>query len=388
MEEMQNELFELQKAYNELRIQEERYRLLAENARDVIWTQKLDGTITYISPSVEQMRGLTVKEAMNQPLEKILTPDSQAISINYVMKLYSDIEAGLPLPIFRGELEYYRKDMSIVWTEVFVYPIPGSDCNSLILLGVTRDISERKQFESRLIDQTNKLKELNATKDKFFSIIAHDLISPFTGILGFSEILKSSVRDLDIESIVEYTDIINSSAQQTFTLLKNLLDWAKTQQGGIPFEPKKILINNLIATEIGLLQHRATQKNISLTNITNEDIIFAADEKMLSTIIRNLISNALKFTQRNGFVNVKAEIKSNQVEISVSDSGIGMNKETIEKLFKIETNFTNRGTDNEKGSGLGLLLCKEFVEKHGGVILVESEIGKGSRFQFSIPMKN
>ncbi len=387
-EDLYKEFNELQKAYNELIIKEERYRLLTEHARDVIWTQKIDGTITYLSPAVEQLRGLTVEEAMNQSPDKILTPDSLAISARYLQELSSDYKLGLPLKSFRDELEYYRKDGTILSTEVIAYPIVGSDLNSISILGVTRDITERKQFEAQLLEQANKLQELNATKDKFFSIIAHDLKSPFNGILGFSEILKNEAQDLDIDSIIEYSDIVHSSAQQTFSLLENLLDWAKTQSDGFPFLPKKTSINNLVTNEIKQLKHNADQKNISLVNGTNEEIIITADEKMISTVIRNLISNAIKFTPNNGSVQVEAIMKIDRVEVLVSDSGIGMNNKTIEKLFKIENSFTNLGTENEKGSGLGLIICKEFVEKHRGKILAESEIGKGSRFYFSIPSTN
>lgn len=373
-------------AEDELRIKEERYRLLAENARDVIWTMKLDGTITYISPAVELLSGFTVEEAMHMPLDKIMTPESQVIVINYIHRLNSAFEAGLPLPSNRAENEYYCKNGSTLWTEVIVYPMQGIDNHSLMLLGVTRDISERKKFEAQLLDQTDKLKKINASKDKFFSIIAHDLKSPFNGILGFSEILKDEARDLDIDTIISYAEIINSTAKQTFRLLENLLEWAVIQQKGIVFEPKRIFINSLIENEIKGLQHNAHKKSIALVNDTLEEIIITADGKMISLIIRNLISNAIKFTHKEGTINVKARMKTDCVEVSISDNGVGMAKERLEKLFNIETSFTSHGTENEKGTGLGLLLCKDFVEKHGGKIRAVSKLGKGSQFIFTIPL--
>ena len=206
--------------------------------------------------------------------------------------------------------------------------------------------------------------------------------------MGFSEILKNEARDLDIDSIVDFTEMIHTAANQAYKLLENLLEWARIQQGHFHFEPKNNLINNLINNEIEGLKYNALQKNISLVNGTNDNIIITADEKMLSTVLRNLISNAIKFTPKNGFVNVEAKIKVNHLEVSVSDTGVGMDHNTIGKLFKIESGFTSRGTENEKGSGLGLLLCKEFVEKHGGKIWAESELGKGSKFAFSIPFKD
>ena len=373
---------------DELRTKDKLYRLLVENARDVIWTMKLDGSMTYISPAVEQMRGLTVEEAMHQPIDKILTSDSQVTVLGYIQKLNSAFESGLTLESFRGELEYYRKDGSTLWTEVIVFPLPERDNNSVTMLGLTRDISERKQFETKLLDQTNNLKELNASKDKFFSIIAHDLKSPLSGILGFSELLKNEVRNLDIESIEDYINIIYSSAEHTFELLDTLLEWARIQQGNIPFKPKTILLNSLITTEIEGLKSNADQKSISLENCTKENIITTVDEQMISSVIRNLISNAIKFTKKNGKVKIDAQMKGDQVEISVSDNGVGMTKESIEKLFRIETSFTTRGTENEKGTGLGLLLCKEFVEKHGGEIWLTSVLGQGSKFIISIPVQD
>jgi len=383
---LEEELEDLREAYDALLVKEERYRLLTEHARDVIWTMKLDGTITYISPAVEEVRGLTVDEAMVQPADQILTPESLDKSIGYLISVYNDYIAGLPLKTFRGEMDYYHKDGSIFNTEVIAQPIVGSDIESTIILGVTRDISERKLFERKLLAQAEKLKELNATKDKFFSIIAHDLRSPFNGILALSEFLRNDVQDLDAESIREYSEHIYTSAKQAFGLLENLLNWANTQQGGLQFTPKKLWINDLIAREIDNLRSNADQKGILLEKRIDGDIIIEADEKMLETVIRNLISNALKFTHKGGSITVQASLKSGLMELVITDTGIGMSEKVLENLFKIDKGLTVAGTQNEKGSGLGLIICKEFVERHGGELYVESELGKGSRFSFTIPI--
>ncbi len=382
---LQQELNDSNKAFHELQIKEERYRLIAEHVRDVIWTMKLDGTITYISPAVEAVRGLTVEEAMNQSLHEIITPESIAKVGGYMQEQYIAYTSGQPLSSFKGEVDYYRKDGSILHTEVLTYPIMGEDFDSTMILGVTRDITERKEFESQILEQSKKLQELNATKDKFFSIIAHDLKNPIRSILGFSELLKSEVSQGENESLIAYADILYFSSKQTVELLEKLLDWAKSQQNTFPFSPIPLELSDLIASEINNLKTIAEQKNILLTHETNGQISITADEKMISTVIRNLISNAIKFTPVNGSISVKASLKPGMVEVSVTDTGVGINDENKAKLFQLLNGFTTRGNENEKGSGLGLVLCKEFVEKHQGNIWVESELGKGSRFSFSLP---
>jgi signal transduction histidine kinase len=198
--------------------------------------------------------------------------------------------------------------------------------------------------------------------------------------------LKEEIRSGDPSRIEEYAGLINNSAVQTLRLLENLLDWANSQTGKILFNPIPIKLNELFNEEFNLLNDMATGKNIELKSSFPDNLTIIADKNMIKTILRNLISNAIKFTHKNGKVEVKAMSDNEQVEISVSDNGIGMTKETMAKLFKIDANLSTRGTENEKGTGLGLFLCKEFIEKHGGKIWVESESGKGSIFKFILPL--
>ena len=236
-----------------------------------------------------------------------------------------------------------------------------------------------------LVQLNRQLKELNATKDKLFSIIAHDLRSPFNSIIGFSELLCENIRDYDIEKSGIFIKQINSSAKHTLNLLDNLLAWAKTQTGQIDFKPKKINLQLIIQDIVDSLDSSARIKNISLSIFQPADIVIYADQNMLQTILRNLISNAIKFTNTDGRVEIYANSGQDQIEITIADNGIGMDEKTQNNLFKIDTDLTTNGTANEKGSGLGLILCKEFVEKHGGEIRVESILGEGSRFVFTIP---
>jgi signal transduction histidine kinase len=248
------------------------------------------------------------------------------------------------------------------------------------------NITEQKTAELNLKASEQKLKIANATKDKFFSIIAHDLRSPFNHILGFSELLIEKVNSLKVSEREKYLGIINSSAKNTLALLDNLLNWAKSQTGQINFNPEKQVSSSICKEIIELLNPRAKNKNILLNYFESEEIIVFADPNMIKSILRNLISNAIKFTNSNGKIDIIALQNDNFIEIAVSDNGVGMNEETRNKLFSLETNETTIGTANEKGSGLGLILCKEFVEKHGGKIWVESELGKGSVFKFTLPL--
>jgi signal transduction histidine kinase len=251
-----------------------------------------------------------------------------------------------------------------------------------------KEMNQKLLLSQEAVKSVNQqLEQSNKEKDKFFCIIAHDLKSPFNGILGLSEMLRDEAKDIGTDSIVKFANLIHSSTQHTFELLKNLLEWARMQQGRIPFAPKPFLLNDLVNHEIVGLSNVANQKNIELINGLPSKVLLTADENMIRTVLRNLVANAIKFTPKNGKIKIDAHIMSNAVEISVSDTGLGMSQETIAKLFKIETSFTKKGTENETGTGLGLILCKEFIEKHNGRIWVESKEGQGSIFSFVIPQE-
>jgi signal transduction histidine kinase len=256
-----------------------------------------------------------------------------------------------------------------------------------IYLSRVRQLNNQKiMLEKSVAIKTSELNELNVSKDKFFSIIAHDLKNPFNTIIGFSELQKEEIKSGDYARIEEYAGLINTSAVQTFRLLENLLEWANTQHGKMSFNPIPVNLNEIFKEDLRILHEMADRKTIELNSHFSGDLTIVGDKNMIKTIFRNLISNAIKFTSKNGRVEVNAITKIKCVEISVSDNGIGMTKETMEKLFRIDSNLSTRGTENEKGTGLGLFLCKEFVEKHGGKIEVDSENGKGSTFIVSLPL--
>lgn len=251
--------------------------------------------------------------------------------------------------------------------------------NKKYLVGVIHDITERKQTE-------NSLKELIATKDKLFSIIAHDLRSPFNSIIGFSELLIEHSNDVLLEDSEQYIKIINSAAKNTLILLDNLLNWAKSQTGQLSYNPEKILFSEVVQEIITLSKSIAKSKNISLEYSCSDPLEIFVDVNMLNTVLRNLISNAIKFTNIGGHIEVSAKLIPDYVEITISDNGIGINKEKCNELFSITSNTTSLGTADENGSGLGLVLCKEFIQKNNGDIWVVSEENKGSNFIFTLPI--
>ena len=265
------------------------------------------------------------------------------------------------------------------------FPITQNGKN--LLAGYTIDVTDQKLAEQCLLENESRLQELNATKDKFFSIIAHDLKSPFNSIIGFSNLLVRQIEEKDYEAIERYASIIQSSSQQAMDLLMNLLEWSRAQTGHIIFTPEKIDFAASINQVTELLFAFAQQKSITIYSEMSVNLSFFADKAMINTILRNLISNAIKFTNVGGEIIISAKQMLNDLVISVSDNGVGMDEETTSKLFRIDQNHSTLGTEKEKGTGLGLLLCKEFIEKHGGRIWVESEPRKGSKFHFSIPYR-
>ena len=230
-----------------------------------------------------------------------------------------------------------------------------------------------------------RLKELNATNNKLFSIIAHDLRSPFSSILGFSELLINNVRTYGAENSLEFITHINTTADHTLNLLDNLLTWAKTQTGQIEYRPKNLHLHPIIQEIIQVLNSSAAIKNITLNSSPSDGIGAFADPNMLKTVLRNLVQNAIKYTNSGGTVDIQVVSQQNQVIITVLDNGVGMNEETLNKLFRIDSTLIKNGTAGERGSGLGLILCKEFVERNGGKISVESKVRIGSSFSFTIP---
>ncbi len=295
------------------------------------------------------------------------------------------------------KLEISNKNKRLEETRVL---LEESNARLKIALDVARKSQELEKVNKKLREneriqqQLNKeLRVLNLTKDKFFAIIAHDLRSPFNSILGISEILEDSFDSYDTEQQKFFLSSMNATIQNTYKLLENLLLWSRSQLGNIDFKPEEVNLYYLTNETIELLEQAARNKSISLLNKIPDNIYVDADKDLLLSIIRNLVSNAIKFTKSEGEVVLNAcvtAIGANQkvVKISVKDNGVGIPKDMQLKLFDISESTSTKGTQKEAGTGLGLILCKEFVEKHNGKLWVESKVGKGSEFIFTIPFSN
>jgi signal transduction histidine kinase len=247
------------------------------------------------------------------------------------------------------------------------------------------ELNERNLAEQALKKSEAQLKELNATKDKFFNIVAHDLKNPFTSLLGSTELLFENIHLMDKEQIRRLAQILNDSAKGGYAILQNLLDWSRSQTGVLKFNPEKFNLKDLIDENISNLQLFAANKEIYVNSEAENGTFVIADKNMMNTVVRNLLNNAIKFTHRGGKVNVRIIRNKKEIVVSVKDNGIGIPVEDIGKLFRIDTKFQVPGTDKEQGTGLGLKLCKEFIEKHNGKIWVRSTLNKGSEFKFSVP---
>jgi signal transduction histidine kinase len=246
---------------------------------------------------------------------------------------------------------------------------------------------EKVSLEQKVNLRTEQLAKLNASKDRFFSIIAHDLLSPVNGVIGSANQLAYHIHTLSAEEIEKFAQGIFISANRLKRLLTNLLEWASTQTGDMIFCPQTIDLGQVVKEAVDLLKETAQTKEVTIINLVKDQLHLEADENMLHSIVRNLLANAIKFSKKGGSIQLFAEASATQLKLSIADTGIGMSTAIQEKLFRLDVKHSSLGTSEEKGTGLGLLLCKEFVAMHGGSIEVKSEEMKGSTFSVYLPKK-
>lgn len=510
-----SDITERKKAEDALRLSEEKYRQLSELSIDVIWKTDLNLKYTYVSPSIEKIRGFSPKEYMQLPPEKVYSAESLKKVRKIFKELLNEALSGTFGDLDRAvviDLEHYHKNGSLRQGEIrarFTWDTEGkpngvqgitrditdrrmaekalkesentyrelfnfmSDAAYILdengnfqdvnqgavdmygytreeligqnpemlsadsmndiektktlirkayagkpqnfdwwgkrkngeifpkdimlnkgsyfgkdaVVAIARDITERKHIEEQLKEYANELKELNATKDKFFSIIAHDLKGPFNAILGFSDLLANNYDDFDEEEKMSFIQNIKTASDSTYKLLENLLDWSRLQTGKINPAPEMIDLSLLTMENISVLKSMSDNKRIKLYSSIKYNTRAYADANMVRTILRNLMSNAIKFTRTGGEVNISATSDNALVRVCVWDNGVGISAKRMGMLFMIDEKLSTKGTANETGTGLGLLLCKEMIDRQGGHIWVESEPGLGSRFYFTLPVE-
>jgi len=353
-------------------------RSLIEASLDPLVTISADGKITDVNKATESVTGITRERLIYSDFSDYFTEPEKARE-GYQQVLEQGLVRDYPLTI---------RHTSGITTDVLynatIYRNESGEIQGVF--AAARDITERKQAEEEIKLKNEQLLKLNAEKDKFFSIIAHDLRSPFNGFLGLTEIMVKELNSLTMDEIKVFSVSMRNSAANIFSLLENLLQWSRMQQGSIPFNPELLQLLQVVEECFALAKETAKNKGVEIAYHVADDIKVFADRNILQTIIRNLVSNAVKFTPKGGEIYVSAiTTEDNSVELSIKDTGIGMTGEMISNLFRLEAKTNREGTDGEPSSGLGLLLCKEFVEKLGGKIWVESEVGKGTTFYFTTP---
>lgn len=306
-----------------------------------------------------EMPGMNGIELIKQIKSNVITRDIPIIMCTGIMTSSENLETALNA----GANDYIRKPVDKI------------------------ELIARLKANLHLADSYMRIKKLNESKDRFFSILAHDLISPVGNIKVFLELILSEQSNFDHEKLFSYLSLLGKQSAAAYSILDNLLVWANSQRNNIDFAPKKQLLNLAIVNNIVLLENVANKKNILISNEINDQFIAVFDLPLISTVIRNLLANAIKFTPENGKIVINADQDEIQTLVSIKDTGIGINPDRLENLFDDSIFETTLGTNKENGSGLGLKLCKYFVEQHNGKIWVETEVGKGSEFIFSIPMK-
>jgi len=369
------------KIEEELAAERNLLRNLIDNMPDRIYAKDLKGRFIVCNEAlVERMGKTSVEEIIGKSDFDLISHD---LAAQYFENEQEIIKTGKPLI-------NHEESMGIVdgisrWNLTTKAPLRDTTGNIIGVVGMGRDITDRKLAEEEIQLKNELLQTINAEKDKFFSILAHDLKGPLSAFLDATQILTEEIHKMPIEDIKEITISMKESASSIYGLLENLLEWSRLKRGRMEFSPEKLFVKQKITYCTEILKESARKKNITLNYSLAKELEVTADSHMFETIIRNLVSNAIKFTPKSGEIFISATKKpDNSTEIAVRDTGIGMNKEMISRLFLLNEKTNRNGTDGEPSTGLGLLLCKEFIDKQNGKIRVESEVGKGSTFSFSL----
>jgi signal transduction histidine kinase len=348
-------------------------------------TYKKDPSSIYFFRNIEDYSGKTISTLAFSKTDDLQNSLKQLFYLSVTSLLFSLITIVIFFYYFRriilNPLDKLSKALISKNLES-IEPLKNNNDEFKILANLIFEFVDQQET---LKSNNAKLEEINATKDRLFSIIAHDLKNPVGSIVTVSDLLSDNLKNKDLEMSEELVKMLKQQSNEALSLLISLFDWARSQTGLMVFSPEHYPLNTIIEEVVFNLQSSAQRKEITIDSEGDTEMVVFADRNMLKTVLRNLITNAIKYTNNGGSIHVSARLNDKETEITIADTGIGMYEETRQKLFKIESNLSIRGTANEKGNGLGLIICKEIIEKHGGKIWVESKLNRGSRFIFTLP---
>lgn len=358
---------------------EKKYRQILENALDIFYQLDKEGIIREISPAVERYLGYKPEDVIGKPA--VIFHQNEEVWFQGLEMLKKEGE------VIDFEVQLQTKSDNLIYGSINAHTMYDDAGNIKGIQGFIREITKRKKAEEELMKSNEELQKLNRQKDKLFSVIAHDLKNTVTGPLGLYELIFNDYESLSKEELLEYLQMLRKSTINQSDLLNDLLMWSRNQFKDNKVNPEKVHLAEIANTVLEHMETSATDKNINIENHIGDDIFIYVDPDMLKTILRNLVNNAIKFSHTDGSVQINAQEKEDKVSVSVSDNGVGMSDEAVEKIFNKDVHYTTPGTKGEKGSGLGLDLCVDFVEKHNGSIHANSQPGEGTTITFTLPQK-
>ncbi len=364
-----------------LKKSEEKFRNIFESSGIGMALLGPDGRLTKVNTTFCEMLGYKDEEIIGTNFRDVTHPGDLDKSLEMVKELLTNNSVDSK----SIEKRYLHKRGDVIWALTTISLIRDTNEKPSFFIAQIQNITKRKQFEEQLVKYTEELTLVNASKDKFFSIISHDLRSPFNSLLGLTEYISHSYDEMTPLEIKSSISNVYNSSKQVYNLILNLLEWSMIQSGRLTVNKSVINLSELGGEIINLYEEGANFKQLKLVNNMDQEILVYADKYMIDTIVRNFVSNSIKFTNPGGQIVIKGIINGDNAEVSVTDTGIGISPADQKNLFRIDEQTRRDGTANEKGTGLGLILCKEFIEKNNGVLWVESEEGKGSRFSFTVP---
>jgi PAS domain S-box-containing protein len=363
-----------------IRDSEERFKNMANTAPVMIWIADVEGLFNFVNKVWLDYSGGELGNQLGIHWLNNVHPDDLEKLVNHYQKALSTKRA------FSIEFRFRSKKSKYEWMLIKGKPRYNHENMFMGFIGSCISIHDQKEFETKISNLNEELVQTIATKDKFFSIISHDLRSPLSGLMGILDILNTDYDSLKEKEKKELISHATVASKTTFSLMENLLEWSRIQTGAINYQPERLRIQRLVDNTVSLYEQNLKNKEIEFSCSINPDIFAFADKSMTETIFRNLISNAIKFTRAGGRITISSEIENDKVIIKVKDSGVGIENKNIPKLFLVDAGFSTNGTTEESGTGLGLIICKELAEKQEGQIWVESKKNQGSAFYFSVPI--